>query len=81
MARTSLLLNRRNTVGEPIRIESSRDMPHTIDRDNLLIPEVMVESYGEKPEDFMRISFDTIWNAAGWNRSMGYDGKGKRESS
>lgn len=65
----------------PIRVEYSGDIPRTIDRENLLVPEIMVESYGEKLEDLMRISFDTIWNAAGWTRSMGYDEKGKRESS
>ena len=64
----------------PIGSEYSGDIPRTIDRENLLVPEVMVESYDEKLEDLMRISFDTIWNAAGWTRSMGYDEKGKRES-
>lgn len=48
-----------------------------IDRDILIIPEVLIESYDVKPETVLRPCFDTIWNAFGMARSFNYDGNGK----
>jgi hypothetical protein len=50
---------------------------HPIDRDSLLIPEVVIESFECDPVEVMRPIFDAIWNAAGWPRSMNYDAAGK----
>ena len=49
---------------------------HTIDRDILLLPEVIVESYDGKAEDVLRPCFDSIWNACGFPRSLNYDAEG-----
>ena len=49
-----------------------------IDRDALLVPEVLVESFGRDPAEVMKPAFDAIWNAAGWPGSMNYDDTGKR---
>jgi len=50
---------------------------YPIDRDSLLIPEVIVEGFRCDHAEVMRPIFDAVWNAAGWPRSMNYDEKGK----
>lgn len=48
-----------------------------IDRDALLIPEIVLETYpGNNLPQALKPSFDTLWSAAGWPRSMNYDDKG-----
>jgi hypothetical protein len=51
---------------------------HLIDRDTLLIPEILVESYDCDPAEVMREAFDAIWNAAGYARCKSYDKEGHR---
>lgn len=53
---------------------------HFIDRDLLVLPDVVVEGY---PEDYrvelprlLRPVVDAFWQAGGWPRSKGYDGEG-----
>ncbi|MCW4048786.1 MAG: ATP-binding protein [Candidatus Bathyarchaeota archaeon] len=48
-----------------------------IDRDNLIIPEIMLESYDANPVEYLKLIFETVWNAAGWPRCMNYDEEGK----
>jgi hypothetical protein len=48
-----------------------------IDRDTLLMPEVMVERFDVDPAEAMKPIFDTIWNACGWPRSMNYNEEGR----
>ena len=50
---------------------------YSIDRDTLVIPEILIESFECDPAEVMKPIFDTIWNAAGWPRSMNYDENGK----
>jgi len=40
-----------------------------IDRDRLLVPEIVLEDYRTDITVPMQVAFDTIWNAAGWSRS------------
>jgi hypothetical protein len=47
-----------------------------IDRDALLVPEIVLESFEHKSSRALRPAFDAIWNAAGWPRSMSYDEEG-----
>lgn len=49
-----------------------------IDRNTILIPEILIENREEKSEILLRPVFDVIWNAAGWARSMHYDRDGNR---
>lgn len=51
---------------------------HPIDRDVLVIPELVVESFDYDPAEVMKPVFDTIWNAAGWEGSINYSNEGKR---
>ena len=47
---------------------------HPIDRDVLLLPEVVVDEYAIKPEVVMKPAFDAAWNAVGLPGSVNYDG-------
>jgi hypothetical protein len=49
---------------------------HAIDRNDLIIPEMMVEDFNSDPHRVMRPIFDSMWNAAGWSRDMNYDENG-----
>ncbi len=47
-----------------------------IDRDHLLIPEIIVEDYDFKAEDILRPAFDTVWQSCGIQQSSNYDKQG-----
>ena len=52
---------------------------HVIDRDHVLLPELLLEKYPETPEEWARIlqsTFDILWQAVGFERSMSYDERG-----
>jgi len=50
--------------------------PHVIDRDNILLPETLIDSYQVAAEYVLRPCFDSIWNACGFPGSLNYkDGK------
>ena len=49
------------------------DEVHTIDRDILQLPEVIIESYNVIPEKVLKPCFDSIWNACGFPRSFNYN--------
>lgn len=48
-----------------------------IDRDELLLPEVIVEDFAIPIEELLKPIFDAIWNAAGVEASRCYDAAGK----
>ena len=50
---------------------------HTIDRDILQLPEVIIESYEVRAQDVLRSCFDSIWNACGFPRSLNYNDAGE----
>lgn len=52
-----------------------------IDRDLLLIPEVVVESAEFHAPTVLRPIFDVLWQSAGWPRSMNYDEDGTHRPS
>lgn len=47
-----------------------------IDRNVLLVPEIMLEGFEQEASGVLRQAFDAVWNAAGWSRSMNYDEDG-----
>ncbi|WP_088242033.1 hypothetical protein [Calothrix rhizosoleniae] len=49
---------------------------YPIDRDNLIIPEIVVEDYAMKESDILRPAFGDIWQACGWNSCKYYDAYG-----
>jgi hypothetical protein len=50
---------------------------HTIDRDILLLPEIIIEDYEISAKDILRPCFDSIWNACGFPRSLNYNDTGE----
>ena len=46
---------------------------YPIDRDVLLFPEILVESYDVKPERVLKPIFDSVWNACGFAKSLNYN--------
>lgn len=61
-------------IGDHFRRFRYNQIP--IDRDALLIPEIMLESFDVEPITVLRPIFDAVWNAAGWMRSMNYNENG-----
>jgi hypothetical protein len=49
---------------------------HEVDRDYLLIPEILVESYDTPASEILRPAFDAVWQACGFPRSLNYDEQG-----
>ena len=49
---------------------------YQIDRNNLLMPEVMIENFDFEPSKVMKPIFDAVWNACGYSGSMNYDDSG-----
>jgi len=47
-----------------------------IDRDVLVLPDVVFESYDDKALRILRPVFDAVWNACGYQRSFNYDEDG-----
>ncbi|VVB96997.1 Putative DNA-binding domain protein [uncultured archaeon] len=50
---------------------------HPIDRNTLLIPEILLERFDSDLAEIMKPAFDSVWNAAGWPRSMNYNETGQ----
>jgi len=55
------------------------DTNHCIDKENLLLPGILIEDYSKKAEDILKPCFDLIWNASGYSGSMYYDDNGMRK--
>jgi hypothetical protein len=51
--------------------------PHQIDRDTLLLPDVLVEDYAQTAATVLRPVFDAVWQSAGWAGSPSYDQSGR----
>ncbi|MBD1864192.1 MULTISPECIES: helix-turn-helix domain-containing protein [Trichocoleus] len=49
---------------------------HPIDRNRLLIPEILVDSFDVHLLSIMKPAFDAVWNAGGWSGSQNYDEQG-----
>lgn len=56
---------------------TDRRMMTAIDRDDLMLPELLVESYDEQSDVILRSAFDQIWQAAGLEQSYNYDDQGR----
>jgi len=54
-----------------------RTIAHEIDRDALIIPEVLVNDFSTSGEVLLRPVFDVVWNAAGWSSSINFDESGE----
>ena len=70
------LLNVKGTRVTSARRDHFLSESRTIDLENLILPEVLLENADVSIENEMRTSFDMIWNACGWRRSFSYDENG-----
>ncbi len=61
--------------GSHTYLSSRRPMPR-IDRDTVLFPDVLVESFEANLPRLMRPVVDGLWQAGGWPRSSRYDAEG-----
>ena len=52
------------------------DEGEAIDREDVILPEIVVEKYEIEPAAELRPLLDTLWNAAGFQRSFNYLGDG-----
>jgi hypothetical protein len=50
---------------------------HSIDRDILIIPEVIIDNYDMKASQILKPCFDSMWNAAGFPGSPSYSLQGE----
>ena len=48
-----------------------------IEKDVLLLPEIVIENFDFEVEDILKPCFNAVWNACGFPRSLNYDDSGK----
>lgn len=56
----------------------SRERAKQIDRNDLLLPEIVIDSFEVDTAKAMKPIFDAIWNASGHPRCLNYDDEGNR---
>lgn len=59
------------------RLRPARLYNAPIDRDTLVVPEVMIDTFEIDPAQVLKPAFDAVWNAAGWPGSMSYNAEGQ----
>jgi hypothetical protein len=74
-----LMLSLIGVKGYGIHSGLFKDTRPTIDRDTVILPDVLVESFSNEPEDILRPVFDGIWQAAGWPCCRNYNAEGRWE--
>ena len=52
-----------------------------VDRDHILVPEVMAEGFTSDVAQLLKPTFDVVWNACGYPGSLGYGDDGQRKST
>lgn len=62
----------------PLRKSWGRNEPYPIDRDIVLIPEIIIENKDFDSVKTLLPVFDCIWNACGYKGSFNYDNEGNR---
>jgi hypothetical protein len=69
-------------VSDPLRRVVRWHEPDPIDRDVLIVPEILLESLKVDADKALKPAIDTIWNAGGYSQSPNYrDGKWFGDSS
>jgi hypothetical protein len=56
---------------------SFNETSHSVDRDDLILPDVMVEDFDKEPATWLRPVFDAIWQAAGMEGSPNFNELGE----
>lgn len=50
---------------------------YLVDRDTLLLPEIIFDSFPSDVSSLLKPAFDAVWNAAGWPQSLSYNEQGE----
>lgn len=64
-------LGRRYTVDR-----HTNQTPRRVDRNELILPDALIEDENSRIDDALRGVFDAFWQSAGFPRSFGYDQDG-----
>jgi hypothetical protein len=61
--------------GYSMYVPGGRSFMHdySVDRDTLIFPELQIDEMSADPTKFMKSTFDSVWNAFGYERSLNYD--------
>jgi hypothetical protein len=73
-----IMLSLMKVAGYSLTNEISLMGDKVIDRDALILPEVMIDDFGADLNGMMRGLFDVVWNAAGYDGCRSYDATGQR---
>jgi hypothetical protein len=73
----SLLGVRGYRIAAPLRVTRRTNNMGTVDRDNLLLPETVIDTFDIDPQAALKPSFDIVWNSCGWREALSYDASGK----
>lgn len=75
-----VMLSLLHVKGAKMYVRSSYSLTEEekVDRDHLLVPEVMVESFAADIAQRLKPTFDAVWNACGYSGSAGYGADGQR---
>ena len=78
-----VMLSLLHVKGAKMYVERSYTLmeENTVDRDHLLVPEVMAESFTADIAQRLKPTFDAVWNACGYPGSAGYGDDGQRRPS
>jgi len=63
-------------VNRRILIKEADKPAACIDKEVLILPEIVIESYDVTAKDILRPCFDSIWNACGFPQSLNYNEAG-----
>ncbi len=56
-------------VVDPDYYDTIEELYKRFDRNQILLPGLVLENIMTNPEDFLAPSFDILWQAGGWNES------------
>jgi len=65
----------------PLNRSWGSNEPYPIDRDIVMVPEIIIEKIDFDPSITLKPIFDCIWNACGYRGSFNYDREGNRTKS
>jgi len=76
MLHITLLGVRGVTLKTDVHAADARAEISPIEVDDLLLPGLLIQGFDEQPEEILHSSFDIVWNAGGFERSLNYDEEG-----
>lgn len=59
-----------------IRRKTANRNKIVFDRNSMMFPEIVINSFNQSPEDILRPTFNLIWNSVGLTRDFNYDENG-----